>query len=166
MKTQDLDLVSSPDQAGLKTLEKPRFLTPASKVMTPPIPTPRESTTQEIRTSVGMTSTSPVPQLRHMRNHHDMPQPTASWTAVALYRFSIYRSPLTLPKAHPQTSMILCVFAPLREAFLSPLQWSLDFLGPSDLEIGPSYRLNGRLYLQKYIFSKPATHNPLHTLKP
>jgi hypothetical protein len=29
MKTQEMILVSSPDQAGLKTLEKPRFLTPS-----------------------------------------------------------------------------------------------------------------------------------------
>jgi hypothetical protein len=126
MKTRALNLVSSPDQAGLKTLEKPRFLTPTPKVMTPPIPTLRESTTPHIRTLVGTCSTRACPAtaaiplfpLRPtsteplMRSHHDSPQPTAFWTAVALYRFPIVFQLLTHSKAHPQTSM-LCVFAPV-----------------------------------------------------
>jgi hypothetical protein len=108
-----------------------------------------------------------------MRNHHDSPQPTGSWTAVALHRFPIPFQPLTLSKAHPKPPLILCVFASLRlsrerggEAFLSRFSPGTTFRVPSLLDLDPSYRLNGRLYLQKYIFSKPAIHNPLHTLKP
>jgi hypothetical protein len=155
MKTQELNPVSSPDQAGLKTLEKPRFLTPSQSEVTPSVPTPRESTTPQIRTLLSCRSRghethySPCDSLKSTRfprkqlrlrsipavfslcnlhsaldhsdgNHHDSPQPTPSWTAVAPYRFPIFRNPLTLPKAHPQPHFLpLCVFAPLREAFLS-----------------------------------------------
>jgi hypothetical protein len=126
--------------ARLKTLEKPGFLTPSSSTialatvdtprrqvaMTLPIPTPRESTTPKIRTLVGMTSTSShysplrfLSSIALMRNHHDSPQPTASWTAVAPYRFPICVHRFTLSDVSSQPNvLLLCVFASLREAFL------------------------------------------------
>jgi hypothetical protein len=104
----------------------------------PPIPTLWESTSPQIHIKVGTRSTRACPATAAvpliplwltpteplMRNHHASPQPTASWTAVALHRFPIYRNPLTLSKAHPQPTnpaplLLLCVFASLREAFLS-----------------------------------------------
>jgi hypothetical protein len=173
--------------AGLKTLEKPRFLTPSKSVMTPPaprlrwpVPTPRESPTPQIHIKVGTCSIRACPAIaavplfplwltpteQLMRNHHDSPQPTGSWTAVALHRFPICVHRFTLSDVSSQPKVILlCVFASLREAFLPRLSPGTPSVLLRFWTLVASYRLNGRLYLQKYIFSKPATHNPLHTLK-
>jgi hypothetical protein len=131
MKTQELNLVSSPTVARLEKLETSGFLTPAFKVMTRLSRDCGGQSTpvaDEVTRLIFSLCASPH-SIALMRNHHASAQSPPSWTAVVLYRFPIWCHPLTLPKAHPQPPFLLCVFAPLREAFLSPLQWSFGF-GP------------------------------------
>jgi hypothetical protein len=159
MKTQELNLVSSPTVARLEKLEISGFLTPA-----PVGVAQRNAITRSSRNSAFCILNSLVANeatrlilslcalpVALLRNHHDSPQPTASWTAVALYRFPIWCNPPTLSKAHPQPPLILCVFAPLREAFLSRFKPGKTFLGSWWLEISPPYRLNGRLSPQRQV---------------
>jgi hypothetical protein len=103
MKTRALNLVSSPVVARLQKLENSGFLTPAFKVMT------RQSTlvADEVTRLISSLCASPH-SIALMRNRRDFPQPTASWTAVALHRFPIYRSRVTPSKAHPQPTITLC----------------------------------------------------------
>jgi hypothetical protein len=135
-------LNSSIEVAGLKTLEKPGFLTPASKVMTPPIPTPRESTTSQLRTY----------HARRRRGHESHYFPSRS------------PSPTPLMRNHHDSAA-----SPLQNS--APCIWHYAFNGPGrsaseNSALCTLHSAFNRLYLQKYIFSKPAIHNPFHTLKP